>query len=73
MTYDDLINSVSAIVNDETILKKGLVLMYYLDTETHRKMNEELFYRSNPITEKLVPNEEFEVELGGLIVKFVIK
>jgi len=73
MTYDDLINSVSAIVNDETILKKGLVLMYYLDAETHRKMNEELFYRSNPITEKLVPNEEFEVELGGLIVKFVIK
>lgn len=73
MTYDDLINSVSAIVNDETILKKGLVLMYYLDVETHKKMNEELFYRSNPITEKLIPNEEFEVELGGLIVKFVIK
>ena len=35
-------------------------------------MNEELFYKSNPNIEvKFKPSNEFEVELGGILVKFV--
>ena len=32
---------------------------------------EQLFYKSNPATAKFIPSEEFEVELGGVLVKFV--
>ncbi len=35
-------------------------------------MNEELFYKSNPSPDKqIAPVDEFEVELGGILVKFV--
>jgi hypothetical protein len=71
MTYEDLIKTVTAIVNDENVLKDGLVLSYYLDETNHRKMNEELFYRSNPPSEPFQASDEYEVEVGGIIVKFI--
>jgi hypothetical protein len=71
MNYEELINTVTAIVNDENIVKEGLVLCYYLEETNHRKMNEELFYRSNPPSEPFKPSNEFEVEVGGVVIKFL--
>jgi hypothetical protein len=73
MTYDKLIRTVSEIVDNENIDKDGLTLVYYLNEKNHKKMNETLFYKSNPITHKFIPTEEFEVEIGGIIVKFLKK
>ena len=73
MKYEDLISTVTSIVNDETIYKEGLVLVYLLNERNHLQMNEELFYKSNPSTTKFQPTDEFEVEIGGVLVKFIKK
>lgn len=73
MKYDVLLETVSEIVKNEKIHKNGLMLIYELNEVLHKKMNEELFYKSNPPTEKCVYTDEYEVELGGVLVKFVKK
>lgn len=70
MIYKDLIETVSLILENEKINKKGLSLVYELEPKEHKSINEQLFYRSNP-TGKFVNSEEFEVELGGILIKFI--
>lgn len=71
MKYEDLIKTVSEIVENENIYKNGLILVYKLNEVNHRQMNEELFFKSNPITATFIPTDEFEVELGGITIKFI--
>ncbi len=71
MDYSQLIETVSLMVENEKIYKKGLTLVYVLTDKNHKQMNEQLFYKSNPATVKFVPVDEFEVEVEGIIVKFV--
>ena len=73
MKYQELIETVSEIYNNELIQKNGLVLVYYLDEKRYKKTTEEFFYKINPITEPCVYTDEFEVELGGIIVRFIKK
>lgn len=73
MKYEDLISTITSIVNDETIYKEGLVLVYLLNERSHLQMNEELFYKSNSATTKFEPTDEFEAEIGGILVKFIKK
>lgn len=73
MTYENLIKTVSEIVENENIDKDGLSLIYHLNEKNHKKMNETLFYKSNPLSNKFTPTEEFEVEIGGILVKFLKK
>lgn len=71
MKYEELIETISTLVENEKVYKKGLTLIYELPDNDHRKMNEALFYKSNPASAKFENNAEFEVELGGILVKFV--
>jgi len=71
MNYEELIETVSLMVENEKIYKKGLTLVYVLTEHNHKQMNEQLFYKSNPATTKFTPADEFEVEVEGIIVKFV--
>jgi hypothetical protein len=71
MNYDHLIETVSLIVENPKIVKEGLTLVYELESKNHRKMNEHLFYMSNSNGTPFVPSEEFEVEIGGIVVKFI--
>lgn len=71
MTYEKLIETISMIVDNENIFKEGLTLVYELDEKRHKQINEHLFFKSNPITSSFVATDEFEVELGGILVKFV--
>ena len=73
MTYEKLISTVTSIIKDETIEKEGLTLVYELPLKRHRQMNEELFYKSNPITADFKPGDEFEVDFEDVKVKFVKK
>jgi len=73
MTYEKLIETISEIVENEAITKEGLILVYELTPTNHKKMNEHLFYKSNDATAKFTPSDEFEVELGGILVKFIKK
>jgi hypothetical protein len=70
MTYEQLIETVSLIVENENIQKNGLILTYELDENSHNTINETLFSKSNPYSNKFEPSDEFEVMLGGILVKF---
>lgn len=71
MNYQEIIESVSAIVEDEKIIKKGLMLVYRLDIKNHKEINEFLFYKANPTADRFTPTDEFEITLGGILVKFI--
>jgi hypothetical protein len=71
MKYEDIITTVTSVVNDETIYKKGLILTYELSEENHTNLNEEIFYMFNKMTETFTPNDEFEIAIGGVIVKLI--
>jgi len=73
MTYEKLIETISEIVENENILKEGLSLVYELNEKKHKQMNEHLFFKSNSITTIFKPTDEFEVELGGIVIKFIKK
>jgi hypothetical protein len=73
MTYEKLISTMTSIINDETIEKEGLTLTYELLPKRHRQMNEELFYKSNPLTADFKPADEFEVDFEDVKVKFIKK
>ena len=73
MKYEDLIQTVSEILNNENISKNGLILTYLLDEDKHNKMNEHLYYMSNPNGDGYAKNNEFEVEIERLLVKFIKK
>lgn len=71
MNYEHLIQTISAIAENEKIEKEGLSLVYELEPTNYRKMNEHLFYKSNSTATEFTPSDEFEVELGGILVKFI--
>lgn len=71
MSYEQLIETISLIVENEKIYKNGLTLVYELSEKKHKQMNEQLFYKSNPSSTPFVRTDTFEVELGGILVKFV--
>jgi hypothetical protein len=71
MKYEDLITTVTSIVNDETIYKNGLTLTYELSESDNINLNEEIFHMFNPMTVEFIPNDEFEIAIGGIIVKLI--
>lgn len=73
MKYEDLIATVSEIVENDNIHKPGLVLLYELDEKRHKEMDEHLFYKANPEDTEFVHKDVVEVEIGGVIVRFVKK
>lgn len=73
MTYEILINTVSEIVNNDSIYKDGLVLTYILPEDIHKQFNEELFNKTKVIGVNFTPNNEYEVEIAGILIKFLKK
>lgn len=73
MNYEELINTVSAIVESDVVYKKGLTLVYELPIDNHKKMDEHLFYKTNPINTDFVHRDEIEIEIGGVTIKLVKK
>lgn len=72
MDYNKLIETVSEIFNNDLIYKEGMFITYELDEITHRKFSEHLFYKMEiNENEEFEYSEEYEVELGGIIIKFV--
>jgi hypothetical protein len=70
MTFDKLIETVSAIVADEKIEKHGLILTYVLPKKALNRLNEEVFYKTNPHSVQFIPADAFDVEIAGILVKF---
>jgi hypothetical protein len=73
MDYNELIETISEIVNNKKINKNGLTLTYELSEENHKKMDEHLFYKANPSEAKFIHRNIVEVEIGGVTIKLVKK
>ena len=57
----------------DSIYKNDLTLTYALTPKNHKSMNEQLFYKTNPPSVNPILSDEFEVEIDGIIVKFIKK
>jgi hypothetical protein len=73
MNYEELIKTVSEIVNNPEINKDGLSLTYELPEDIHQGIHMEIFYTMNSINEKYDPADIFEVVIGGILLKFIKK
>lgn len=73
MRYEEIITTISEIVNNEQIITNGLVLLYELDPIRHRQLDEELFIRVNGHLNGFEHQNVIEIELGGVLAKFIKK
>ena len=74
MTYVELIETISLIVENEKISKVGLSLTYELEEENYLHLNEQFFYMIDEnIVKPFIPENMFEVEFGGIIIKITKK
>lgn len=73
MNYDTIIKTISDIIANDNIYKEGLILIYELDDKIHKQLDEELFIKLNGNLINFEHQDVFEIELGGIIVKFIKK
>lgn len=73
MNFTKLIETVSEILENEKIEKHGLVLTYELHPKAFLSMNIELHNKTKGVDIKFEPTDEFEVEIGGILIKFLKK
>jgi hypothetical protein len=73
MNYDKLIETVSELLENEKIEKNGLILTYNLNPKAHLAMNLELLHKTQGMNTEFKPVDEFEVEIGGILIKFIKK
>lgn len=71
MTYEQLIETVSLIIENPKIIKNGLKLTYELPLDKHRDLNEAIFKKANPYSNNFIPSDEFELDIAGINIKFV--
>lgn len=73
MSYEELIDTLTEIVNNQVIYKKGLKLVYELEAEHLRKLEEHIFY-IRQIEGEFVPSDGmFEIESDGVIIQLISK
>ena len=71
MKYSDLIETISEIVENDKINKKGLTLLYELPELELKELNELLFYMDDTNKDIVfIPEDAFEVEMWGILIKF---
>lgn len=69
MNYDNLIKTVSTIVENPDIDKKGLSLTYTLPEKEFLALNEKVYFTTHPYAAVFEPtSDEFEIILGGILV-----
>lgn len=73
MRYEELLEIISEVVNNDKIRKNGLIMVYELDEVNHRKMDEHLFYKSNSKDVEFVHRKVIDIEVGGFIVRLLKK
>lgn len=72
-TYEDLIDTFSAIVTNDKIKKDGLLLFYELEEENHKKLDEHLFYKSNDRDATFEHRDVIEVDIEGFTIRIIKK
>jgi hypothetical protein len=73
MNLDKLLQTVSEIIENENIENYGLTLTYELHPKTHLAMNMEVYNKTTDSEVDFEPSDEFEVEIAGVLIKFIKK
>jgi len=73
MNLDKVLEIANECVENENIPIEGLTLMYKLDRDTHKKLDEELFYNTNNNLTNFVHNEIIEINIAGVTFVFEIE
>jgi len=73
MNLEKVLEIVNECVENENIPIEGLTLMYKLDSDTHKKLDEELFYNTNNNLTNFVHNELIEINIAGVTFVFEIE
>jgi hypothetical protein len=72
MTLEKVLKIASELVENENIPKENLIVTYQLDKDTHRSLDEELFYKTNNSLSKFKHNKIIELNLGGITFLFEV-
>lgn len=70
MNLDKVLEIANECVENEMIPTEGLTIMYKLDSDIHRKLDEELFYNTNNNLTNFVHNEVIEINIAGITFIF---
>jgi hypothetical protein len=73
MKYETVLLTIRNILENELIEKKGLSITYELDKASHKKLDEEIFIQIHGHLNGFDHQDIFEIELDGLLVKFIQK
>lgn len=73
--YSDIVETASVLAESEDVFKEGLTLVYELTIEEHKKLDEDLFYRTKQHENggKFEHQEVIEVAIGEINFNFFIK
>ena len=75
MRFEELENTIKAVLGNDEIVKDGLVMVYQLDTDKHRKLEEHIFFKNNPSAKKkdFEPRDDFELDIEDFTILVVKK
>jgi hypothetical protein len=73
LKYEDLLTIATQLNGDVEVNKNGLTLHYAIDPLNHKKLDETLYYKSNPNGTDFKHREIIEVTIGGLNMKLIKK
>jgi hypothetical protein len=72
MNLDKVLEIANECIENPLIPTEGLTLMYKLDSDTHRKLDEELFYNTNNNLINFEHNKLIEINIAGITFIFEI-
>jgi hypothetical protein len=72
MTLEKVLDIAREVLENENIPKENLTIKYELPKETHRKLDEELFYKTNNSLSNFKHNKKIELNLGGITLLFEV-
>ena len=72
MTLEKVLEIAGELIDNDNIPKEGLTISYTIAKDIHRKLDEELFYKTNNNLSQFRHNKTIEVNLGGITFLFEI-
>ena len=72
MDLEKVLEVANECVENDRIPVEGLTLLYKLSADTHKKLDEELFYKTNNNIGEFNHNEVIEINLAGITFMFEI-
>lgn len=72
MKLEQIIEMANECVQNDRIPIEGLTIVYKLDEDSHKKLDEELFYKINNDITSFQHNEIIELNLAGITFVFEI-